>query len=295
MRIGELAALVGVTTRTVRHYHHLGLLPEPERRANGYREYGLRDAVMLARVRRLTELGIGLGEVRDVLADDAGRDLEEVLAELDADLARQEEEIRGRRERLGALLREIRESGELPYEGPYSEQLAALAGEMKRVSATLPGPEPAMAVKEREFLSLLETASGEEGGQRVMSVMSEALTSPGAMERAYEVYALLDGLAAAAPGDPRVEEAARALAASIPDGLLADVRGLEGLERAEPAGRGSRASAKFLDSYFADFADFAPAQEEAVRRAIRLALERNERAQRAQGGAGEGGRERGHG
>ncbi|MFD0852085.1 MerR family DNA-binding transcriptional regulator, partial [Actinomadura adrarensis] len=39
MRIGELAALVGVSTRTVRHYHHLGLLPEPERRANGYREY----------------------------------------------------------------------------------------------------------------------------------------------------------------------------------------------------------------------------------------------------------------
>ncbi|MEU3168406.1 MerR family transcriptional regulator [Streptosporangium sp. NPDC006930] len=32
MRIGELAALVGVSTRTVRHYHHLGLLPEPLRR-----------------------------------------------------------------------------------------------------------------------------------------------------------------------------------------------------------------------------------------------------------------------
>ena len=35
MRIGELAALVGVSTRTVRHYHHEGLLPEPERLANG--------------------------------------------------------------------------------------------------------------------------------------------------------------------------------------------------------------------------------------------------------------------
>ncbi|GAT66905.1 merR family transcriptional regulator [Planomonospora sphaerica] len=41
MRIGELAALAGVSTRTVRHYHRLGLLPEPERRANGYRVYGL--------------------------------------------------------------------------------------------------------------------------------------------------------------------------------------------------------------------------------------------------------------
>lgn len=39
MRIGEFAELVGVTTRTVRHYHHIGLLPEPDRSANGYRIY----------------------------------------------------------------------------------------------------------------------------------------------------------------------------------------------------------------------------------------------------------------
>lgn len=41
MRIGEYAALVGVSTRTVRHYHHLGLLPEPARLSNGYRDYRL--------------------------------------------------------------------------------------------------------------------------------------------------------------------------------------------------------------------------------------------------------------
>lgn len=49
MRIGELAALAGVTTRTVRHYHRVGLLPEPGRRVNGYRDYGLRDAGELTR------------------------------------------------------------------------------------------------------------------------------------------------------------------------------------------------------------------------------------------------------
>ncbi|MFD9247892.1 MerR family transcriptional regulator, partial [Streptomyces sp. NPDC059556] len=73
MRIGEIAALVGVTPRAVRHYHQSGLLPEPARRANGYREYGVRDAVLLARVRRLTELGLGLDEVRVVLAVGEGR------------------------------------------------------------------------------------------------------------------------------------------------------------------------------------------------------------------------------
>jgi len=57
MRIGEIAALVGITTRAIRHYHHVGLLPKPERRPNGYRAYSIRDAVQLARVRRLTESG----------------------------------------------------------------------------------------------------------------------------------------------------------------------------------------------------------------------------------------------
>ena len=60
MRIGELAGLVGISTRAIRHYHDVGLLAEPARKANGYREYSLRDAVELARVRRLTELGLGL-------------------------------------------------------------------------------------------------------------------------------------------------------------------------------------------------------------------------------------------
>jgi DNA-binding transcriptional MerR regulator len=70
MRIGELANLVGITTRVVRHYHRIDLLPEPARQPNGYREYSLRDAVELARVRRLSELGLSLDEVRDVLAED---------------------------------------------------------------------------------------------------------------------------------------------------------------------------------------------------------------------------------
>ncbi|GFE20616.1 MerR family transcriptional regulator [Streptomyces nigrescens] len=36
-----MAALVGFTTRAMRHYHHVGLLPEPERRPNGYRAYNV--------------------------------------------------------------------------------------------------------------------------------------------------------------------------------------------------------------------------------------------------------------
>lgn len=132
MRIGELAALAGVSTRTVRHYHRVGLLPEPARQSNGYREYGLRDAVELARVRRLTELGLNLEEVRDALADDACKDLHEILTGLDADLARQQEAITRRRARLAELLERAESDGGLPPEGTVSPELAAIFGRTRR-------------------------------------------------------------------------------------------------------------------------------------------------------------------
>ncbi|MEU5213915.1 MerR family transcriptional regulator [Streptomyces sp. NPDC020742] len=266
MRIGELAGLVGVSTRAVRHYHHLGLLAEPERRANGYREYGLRDAVALARLRRLTELGLGLEEVRDVLADDSGRELHEVLAELDADLARQEEEIRARRARLAALRQQAEEHGGLPAEGPVSDELAALFREMARFSADRPGPEPAMAATEREVLALLESAGGGDTG--VTDLLAEAVSAPGAMERTYEVYGMLDALADAAPDDPQVAKTAVALADCIPDAVVAAVDGSRWEQVTSPD---AAAGDGFLAAYYAAF---SPAQAEVLRLAMRRVAER---------------------
>ena len=148
MRIGELAGLVGISTRAIRHYHHVGLLPEPARKANGYREYSLRDAVELARVRRLTELGLSLDEVGDALARDAGRDLVEILRELDADLARQEAGLRQRRARLARLLRQAGAGGKPSEQAPVSPELAGCPADDPRVEATAQAivaaiPEPA--------------------------------------------------------------------------------------------------------------------------------------------------------
>ncbi|WP_030617968.1 MerR family transcriptional regulator [Streptomyces sclerotialus] len=271
MRIGELAALAGVSTRTVRHYHHLGLLPEPERRANGYREYALRDAVLLTRVRRLTELGLGLDEVRDVLAEDARRDLQEVLTELDADLARQEADLRERRQRLGTLLRRAEEHGGLPAEGPVSEELADVFKKMAHASAARPGPEPAMAAKERELMTLFEGMGA--ATEQVSQLLGAAFDDPGAMDRAYEVYALLDELAEAEVDDPRVARAARQLYECLPDEVSAELAaGAHQALAAEDARPGDRTGARALLDAF--YASFAPAQAAAFRQAIRLFVER---------------------
>ncbi|MGW5862494.1 MerR family transcriptional regulator [Streptomyces sp. NPDC055239] len=275
MRIGELAGIVGVTTRAIRHYHHLGLLPEPDRRANGYREYGLRHAVALARIRRLTELGLGLAEVRDVLADDAGRELAEVLAELDADLARQEAAIHERRERLRVLL-DGAERGVLSAEGPVSPELGEFFAEVARSSVGRTGPESAMAAKDRELLALIDTTAPPEDRDRLLAAMRPALATPEAVERAHEVYALLDALVDTDLADPRtdaaMDEAGRALADALPDSLLEEL-GMEGV-RALADGLGRGRDDRFLDALFADF---APAQAEAVRRGMRLLMERGAR------------------
>ena len=54
--IGRLASYAGVTIRAVRHYHKVGLLPEPERDASGYRTYDAAAVVRLIRIRTLPTL-----------------------------------------------------------------------------------------------------------------------------------------------------------------------------------------------------------------------------------------------
>lgn len=66
MKIGELAARAGVTTKTVRYYESLGLLV-PARLSNGYRDYGQHDVRAVQEVRSLSRLGIPVGRTRPFL------------------------------------------------------------------------------------------------------------------------------------------------------------------------------------------------------------------------------------
>ena len=67
MQIGQLAQQVGIGIDTVRYYERQGLLPPPQRRASGYREYGARDVTRLRFIRRAKELGFTLHEIRELL------------------------------------------------------------------------------------------------------------------------------------------------------------------------------------------------------------------------------------
>lgn len=68
LRIGELAAELGVNTKTIRYYEGIGLLPAPRRTEAGYRLYDAADRERLAFIRKARAIGLTLAEIGRLLA-----------------------------------------------------------------------------------------------------------------------------------------------------------------------------------------------------------------------------------
>lgn len=100
----ELADMAGTTMNTIRHYHRLGLLDEPERRYNGYKQYGVRHLVRVLRIRRLADLGVPLSKVDPV--GDGDESMPDALRTLDAELAARIEHLKRARAEIAEILRD---------------------------------------------------------------------------------------------------------------------------------------------------------------------------------------------
>ncbi|MFF7496254.1 MerR family transcriptional regulator [Streptomyces rubiginosohelvolus] len=102
VRIGDAAAFAGCTPRAIRHYHEIGLLPEPERGGDDRRRYGYEDMIRLLWIRRMADAGIALEDIRDAFARDlggadSGDGIEVMLGRVEESLAAQEAELRRQR------------------------------------------------------------------------------------------------------------------------------------------------------------------------------------------------------
>ena len=71
LTIGQAARFAGVTVKTVRHYHRLGLVAEPGRDNSGYRRYDSAGLLRLVQVRTLAQAGVPLAEIGTMLDADA--------------------------------------------------------------------------------------------------------------------------------------------------------------------------------------------------------------------------------
>jgi DNA-binding transcriptional MerR regulator len=102
LTIGQLATYAGVTVRAVRHYHQIGLLPEPERDASGYRRYGARAVVSLIKIRTLANAGVPLSAIGQMLEADAPA-FAEAVQRIDSHLREEIERLETSRKQIAQL------------------------------------------------------------------------------------------------------------------------------------------------------------------------------------------------
>ncbi|MHB0929415.1 MAG: MerR family transcriptional regulator, partial [Candidatus Nanopelagicales bacterium] len=98
--ISEAAAFVGVSTRVLRHYDEIRLLQPSERTDAGYRRYDEDDLCLLQRIVEYRNAGMGLADIRRLLAADDSSALDQ--------LAQQEAMLEASAARINAQLSLVR-------------------------------------------------------------------------------------------------------------------------------------------------------------------------------------------
>lgn len=109
MQIGKLASLSGVSTKTIRYYEGIGLVPAPQRSASGYRDYDESALDRLGFIRAAQAVGLSLGEIRGIVALRDGGDTPcghvlDLLRARSAELDRRIAELRSLRGELHRLV-----------------------------------------------------------------------------------------------------------------------------------------------------------------------------------------------
>ncbi|MFJ8194267.1 MerR family transcriptional regulator [Streptomyces sp. NPDC096094] len=192
VKIGDAAAFAGTTPRAIRHYHRIGLLPEPERGGDGRRRYGYDDMVRLLWIRRMSEAGIRLEDMR--AAFDEARDVEDVLGRLEETLAAQEADIRRQR----TAVQRLRAVG-----SPLGLLSPLVTDRLSHL------PSGALRPSDLDALLITERIFGPLGAAIQASVFITLATHPGLRaeaDRLDAADAALDDTVD--PYDPRVEELA---------------------------------------------------------------------------------------
>jgi DNA-binding transcriptional MerR regulator len=181
----------------VRHYHQIGLLPEPERDASGYRRYGATAVVSLIKIRTLANAGVPLSEIRQMLgADDST--FAEAVQRIDGHLQDQIERLETSRKQIAQLA--AGDSLALPPE------VIAYLNRLREIGAS-----ERIVEGERDGW-ILVTARWPDCIPEIMPSKFAQLDDP----RLVRLYRILSELLESdAPDDPRLEEAADIMAGLI--------------------------------------------------------------------------------
>jgi DNA-binding transcriptional MerR regulator len=200
VKIGDAAAFVGITPRAIRHYHQIGLLPEPERGADGRRRYGYDEMIRLLWIRKMADAGIALDDIRDAFADtattgaDSDPDVAGILERLEQTLAAKEAELQRQR----TAVQRMRTGG---------SKMGLLSGFVTDRLKNL--PEGSLRPADLDNLLVIERVFGPLGAAVNATRYIALVTHPGLREESDRVDAAEEALDdTVAVDDPRVAQVA---------------------------------------------------------------------------------------
>ena len=218
--IGEVAELLGITPKAIRHYEKLGLLGNPQRSESGYRLYAADDLLRLHRIKKLQSLGLSLERIKGILGEDrAGIALGSVLESLLGEVEFQIEHLEQRRARLREMLA-AEDDPSATGEEPRMFELARrhLEGHWSNVT-------PEALEQERKFWATLDAFRWPRGYREFQEALVLHLADhPTEYEELLALEERLAALANLPEGSEEVETLARDLAAHfeknpLPEGL----------------------------------------------------------------------------
>lgn len=143
--IGEVAAVSGVTVRTLHHYDRIGLLKPLARSESGYRLYGRDELLRLREILVWRRLGFSLADIA-ALIDESGHDrleaLEHQLQIADSQLDRSQSLVRGLKAALATLAAGLAAGADEVFSG-FDQSLGEDHDDVEAQAAKLPEAAPA--------------------------------------------------------------------------------------------------------------------------------------------------------
>ena len=140
MNIGDVSQESGVSSKMIRYYEQIGLIPPAHRTESGYRIYRDSDVHTLRFIRRARDLGFSVNQLAELLAlwSDDGRasaDVKRIAREHIAELERKIQELQAVKDALKYLSEHCH--GDHRPECPILEDLAgAIEVEAKHMDLT---------------------------------------------------------------------------------------------------------------------------------------------------------------
>ncbi|MDO9397195.1 MAG: MerR family transcriptional regulator [Herbiconiux sp.] len=207
--IGGAAEFVGTTPRAIRHYHQIGLLPEPERGSDDRRRYGYDEMIRLLWIRRMADAGIALDDIRDAFADETGAGNGIGTAAGDGD---DDSEVARILDRLEAHL--VAHQAELARQQAAVQRMRAQGSRLGLLSDLVSDrladlPEGALRQNDLDTLLVTERIFGQLGASVQASRFIALATHPHLREESDRVDAAEEALDdTVAVDDPRVAEVA---------------------------------------------------------------------------------------